>query len=131
MTFHDAAARPVLALPGFRLDLFSDDTPVAAIRAAIGDHIERMLEFLDQIDGDPDLEVTDEDQHVAWTGHADQGFVALTRAADDDLKLDTSDWEPDHDGEMSLGWQNEGSQVQLLASFDDREEDDGREEIAA
>ena len=84
-------------------------------RRALEDWIEKAITLLDSLDPDPDVE-------PSFTSLWDQSNGQPSGAWDE--------LEPDGDDEMSLGWQDEGSQLVLRASHDDREhEHDGREDI--
>jgi hypothetical protein len=87
--------------------------------------VERMLAFLDRLDGDPDLEL-DEDGEPSLSA-----MVGFDPTGGDDRELDQSDDEPDADGEPSLGFTSCGAGVRPWdAGDDDREADDSESEAS-
>lgn len=79
-------------------------------RHALEDAIERLLRVLDALDGDPDREP--EDEH---------GGDILDEPHDDDVFTGA-------DSEYSMGWHDEGSQLNLSAGRDDLEAELGATE---
>jgi len=67
------------------------------LRKRASDEIERLLEFLDASDLDPDLEETaDDEPSLGWPATGQCGSI-------DDLEQEDGNDEPDSDGEPSLG----------------------------
>src|SRR5260370_20874594 len=71
------------------------------LRTRASDEIDRLLEFLDASDLDPDLEETaDDEPSLGWTIAVPQGAHC---GGIDDLEQEDGNDEPDADGEPSLG----------------------------
>ena len=82
-------------------------------RAAIATSIERLIDLLDTMDGDPDLEPV-----YGWPNAGQR--TTCDMACDDEREQDNADWEP------SLGSpRNHGSQARWAEGSHDEREDDG------
>jgi len=135
-------------------------------RETVAYTIERLIDMLDAMEGDPDLEAAGDELDQSypegwrstpqpfedaedgaddepWLGAPEARFAggdyyyhqqticpsvaplgsqaSWASGASDDREDDGDDLEPDHDGERSLGWVNEGSQVGLGEGHDDNE----------
>lgn len=105
MTIHTMPAPSALAAASLRFNL-PEDAPVAAIRAAISDHIEALISYLDDIDGDPDLEPDADAEPSLGSlekfGQGSQTDWGWTRTDDTEVEHDGA--EPDLDGEMTISW---------------------------
>lgn len=120
MTLHNAAAHPAFALMGLQLDL-PEDTPLRALRAAIGDRLDAMIAFLDATEPDPDLEPdADGEPSLGWTN------VWQQKGSDDDREFDCDSDEADAatgtaDDEPRLGWTTSGYIGTTAGNWDDDE----------
>lgn len=109
-------------------------------RVAIATSIERLIDLLDALEGDPDLEPDDDDEPcLGAPEQVQQGFWYSWTLPDTDERecdnaddepylsgwfRDTSDLEADpSDLEPALGWQNEGTQARLHFPFGEGEDE--------
>lgn len=73
------------------------------LRARARDEIERLIQFLDESDLDPDLEADGSDEPSLGFQECFPGRGGGTYSFESDLEVDDSDDEPDADDEPSLG----------------------------
>ena len=79
------------------------------LRARVEDAIERLIAFLDALDGDADFEpVNDDEPALGWTYSFDGAPVLPIDLVGDDRELDEADDEGGGDLEPSLGWCDHG-----------------------
>lgn len=114
MTIHQIrGAGAALPIP---TDIVEDRRRLWDLRRAIEAELDRMIELLDALDGDPDLEPSLGAPEVLsrlciWS-QVDTGTSQLNwaRGNSEDLEDEHDGTEPDDDREPDLGWANYGAQ---------------------